>query len=100
MSLTTRQEKVTVLWDTQVAAYGARGTSVVKEAQNDLRGRLDGTSWHAKAKPAIRKKWRTFVDFAKDSLLPSVSIAESKLVKDVVVRGYGTLTTTLIARHT
>ena len=37
------QEKLLVFWDAQVAAYGARGTAVVKR-QTDLLGGLDGTS--------------------------------------------------------
>ena len=53
------QEKPTVWWDAQVAAFRARGTAVVEKMQNDLLGGLDGTSWHAKAKLAIIKEWHT-----------------------------------------
>ena len=69
------QEKLHVFWDAQVAGTAPEGQQWSRR-HTDLLGWLDGTSWHAKAKLAIRKKWQTFVDFANDSLLKNMSIAE------------------------
>ena len=62
----------------QLEAYGKQAPAILDKTALGLLGGDKGEAWHENAKPAIRKKWESFLAYAKSTLMKKIDIAEFK----------------------
>ena len=85
------RQQLEAFWDTQTQVYDMRSKTVCDKLQPVMLGGTDGAAWYEKAKPAVRKKWNSFLGFAKNTLFENMNVTSFKEDLDeakTIMEGY------------